>query len=64
MLDDLLFLSTAFFAAAFIAAAAYRFTDILGNWITVISFILTIGVVITTLVIDHGIVNKLHVWWS
>lgn len=63
MLDDLLFMSSAFFVAAFIAAALFRFTDMVGNWICMTSFIVMIGIVSTVIIVDHNIANKLQSWW-
>jgi hypothetical protein len=64
MLEDLLFLSSAFAVAAFLAAVMFGFTNIVANQILIVSFVVLIATTTTTLIVDHNIVHKLKSWWS
>ena len=64
MMEDLLFLSSAFTVAAFMAAIMFGFTNMVANQILIVSFVILIVVIGAALIIDHGVVDKLHAWWS
>jgi hypothetical protein len=63
MFEEAFFISSAVCVAAFIASAMFLFTDVLGNWIFGVSFIVTIIIATAKIIVDGDIVTKLRAWW-